>query len=182
MYPDLGFSGESTTTETFVFGVAPAMKNQYEASGEGVAENDACKCGSDCKCDPCTYPEHSELTLEDLRVITKESVEVDDAKSYVRVTLTPTLPHCHVPHLIGLCIYAKLLKSLPTRFKVDVRVAPGSHATEAAGMTFQTALVKPVDVRVAPGSHATEAAVNKQLGDKERIAAALESPFFVALH
>ena len=54
MYPDLGFSGESTTTETFVFGVAPAMKNQYEASGEGVAENDACKCGSDCKCDPCT--------------------------------------------------------------------------------------------------------------------------------
>ncbi|XP_033147920.1 protein AE7-like 2 [Brassica rapa] len=100
-------------------------------------------------------PEHSELTLEDLRVITKESVEVDDAKSYVRVTLTPTLPHCHVPHLIGLCIYAKLLKSLPTRFKVDVRVAPGSHATEAA--------------------------VNKQLGDKERIAAAIESPYFVDL-
>ncbi|KAH0881258.1 hypothetical protein HID58_068652 [Brassica napus] len=100
-------------------------------------------------------PEHSELTLEDLRVITKESVEVDDAKSYVRVTLTPTLPHCHVPHLIGLCIYSKLLKSLPTRFKVDVRVAPGSHATEAA--------------------------VNKQLGDKERIAAALESPYFVDL-
>ena len=54
MYPDLGFSGESTTTETFVFGVAPTMKNQYEASGEGSAENDACKCGSDCKCDPCT--------------------------------------------------------------------------------------------------------------------------------
>ncbi|CAN7002345.1 unnamed protein product [Brassica rapa subsp. trilocularis] len=100
-------------------------------------------------------PEHSELTLEDLRVITKESFEVDDAKSYVRVTLTPTLPHCHVPHLIGLCIYAKLLKSLPTRFKVDVRVAPGSHATEAA--------------------------VNKQLGDKERIAAAIESPYFVDL-
>jgi hypothetical protein len=34
MYPDLGFSGETTTTETFVLGVAPAMKNQYEASGE----------------------------------------------------------------------------------------------------------------------------------------------------
>lgn len=55
MYPDLGFSGETTTTETFVLGVAPAMKNQYEASGESNnAENDACKCGSDCKCDPCT--------------------------------------------------------------------------------------------------------------------------------
>ncbi|XP_013622119.1 PREDICTED: metallothionein-like protein type 2 [Brassica oleracea var. oleracea] len=54
MYPDLGFSGEKATTEAFVFGVAPVMKNQYEASGEGNAENDACKCGSDCKCDPCT--------------------------------------------------------------------------------------------------------------------------------
>ncbi|XP_018489432.1 metallothionein-like protein 2A [Raphanus sativus] len=55
-YPDLGFSGETTTSETFVSGVAPAMKNQYEASGESNAENDGCtcKCGSDCKCDPCT--------------------------------------------------------------------------------------------------------------------------------
>ncbi|CAA7033625.1 unnamed protein product [Microthlaspi erraticum] len=52
--PDLGFTAETTTTETFVFGVAPAMKNQYEASDESSAENDACKCGSDCKCDPCT--------------------------------------------------------------------------------------------------------------------------------
>ncbi|KAF3449603.1 hypothetical protein FNV43_RR10334 [Rhamnella rubrinervis] len=33
-----------------------------------------------------------------------------------------------------------------------------------------------VDIRVAPGSHATEAAVNKQLNDKERVAAALENP------
>ncbi|KAL0675895.1 hypothetical protein Bca4012_003876 [Brassica carinata] len=52
--PDLGFSGETTTTETFVFGVAPAIKNQYEAYGESNVENDGCKCGSDCKCDPCT--------------------------------------------------------------------------------------------------------------------------------
>jgi len=33
-----------------------------------------------------------------------------------------------------------------------------------------------VDIRVAPGSHSTEAAVNKQLNDKERVAAALENP------
>ena len=52
--PELGFSGETTTTETYVFGVAPAMKNQYEAFGESNVENDGCKCGSDCKCDPCT--------------------------------------------------------------------------------------------------------------------------------
>ena len=33
-----------------------------------------------------------------------------------------------------------------------------------------------VDVIVSPGSHASEAAVNKQLNDKERVAAALENP------
>ncbi|CAI9095232.1 OLC1v1031128C2 [Oldenlandia corymbosa var. corymbosa] len=52
--------------------------------------------------------------------------------------------------VIGLCLRVKLMRSLPSRFKVDIRVAPGTHATEAA--------------------------VNKQLNDKERVAAALESP------
>jgi hypothetical protein len=33
-----------------------------------------------------------------------------------------------------------------------------------------------VDIAVTPGSHSTEAAVNKQLNDKERVAAALENP------
>ena len=32
-----------------------------------------------------------------------------------------------------------------------------------------------IEVKVSPGSHASEAAVNKQLGDKERVAAALEN-------
>ena len=39
----------------------------------------------------------------------------------------------------------------------------------------QSAAVQ-VDIAVAPGSHTAEAAVNKQLCDKERIAAALENP------
>lgn len=33
-----------------------------------------------------------------------------------------------------------------------------------------------VDIALAPGSHDSEAAVNKQLADKERVAAALENP------
>ncbi|CAN1344230.1 Protein AE7-like 1 [Linum perenne] len=33
-----------------------------------------------------------------------------------------------------------------------------------------------VDIKVSPGSHANEEAVNKQLNDKERVAAALENP------
>ncbi|CAN8270032.1 unnamed protein product [Cochlearia groenlandica] len=52
--PDVGFSGEASATETLIYGVGPVTKNQYEASGERNVENDACKCGSDCKCDPCT--------------------------------------------------------------------------------------------------------------------------------
>lgn len=31
-------------------------------------------------------------------------------------------------------------------------------------------------LQVTPGTHSSEAAVNKQLGDKERVAAALENP------
>ncbi|AES95665.1 MIP18 family plant protein [Medicago truncatula] len=97
-------------------------------------------------------PEHP-YSLEELKVITEEAVEVDDQKSYVRVTFTPTVEHCSMATIIGLCLRVKLLRSLPPRYKVDIRVAPGSHATEAA--------------------------VNKQLNDKERVAAALENPNLV---
>jgi hypothetical protein len=34
-------------------------------------------------------------------------------------------------------------------------------------------------VQLTPGSHATEAAVNRQLNDKERVAAALENQHLV---
>ena len=44
----------------------------------------------------------------------------------------------------------KLLRSLPPRFKVDVSIAPGTHASEHE--------------------------INKQLADKERVYAALENP------
>lgn len=33
-----------------------------------------------------------------------------------------------------------------------------------------------VDIKISPGAHSTEDAVNKQLNDKERVAAALENP------
>ncbi|XP_010551238.1 PREDICTED: protein AE7 [Tarenaya hassleriana] len=97
-------------------------------------------------------PEHP-YSLEELKVVTEDSIEVDDEKSYVRVTFTPTVEHCSMATVIGLCLRVKLLRSLPPRYKVDIRVAPGSHATEAA--------------------------VNKQLNDKERVAAALENPNLV---
>ena len=93
-------------------------------------------------------PEHP-LTLEQLNVVTEEQIMVDDVKSRIEVEFTPTIPHCSMATLIGLAIRVKLLRSLPERFKVDVRIRPGTHASEVA--------------------------VNKQLADKERVAAALEN-------
>ena len=40
--------------------------------------------------------------------------------------------------LIGLCLRVKLLRSLPARFKVVVRIAPGTHSSEDAGELPET--------------------------------------------
>ena len=83
-------------------------------------------------------------------MISEEAVQVNDGAGTVRVQFTPTVEHCSMATLIGLCIRVKLLRALPARFKIDIALTPGSHASEAA--------------------------VNKQLNDKERVAAALENP------
>ncbi|XP_033899067.2 cytosolic iron-sulfur assembly component 2B-like [Acipenser ruthenus] len=93
-------------------------------------------------------PEHP-LSLEELNVVEQVRVRVSDDDSTVSVEFTPTIPHCSMATLIGLSIKVKLLRSLPERFKIDVHITPGAHASEQA--------------------------VNKQLGDKERVAAALEN-------
>ncbi|XP_072024551.1 MIP18 family protein galla-2-like [Amphiura filiformis] len=93
-------------------------------------------------------PEHP-LTLEELNVVEHAQVEVDDDANSVRILFTPTIPHCSMATLIGLSIRVKLIRALPSRFKVDVEIYPGSHVSELA--------------------------VNKQLADKERVAAALEN-------
>jgi metal-sulfur cluster biosynthetic enzyme len=93
-------------------------------------------------------PEHP-LTLEQLNVASLDGVSVSDVDSSIDIFFTPTIPHCSMATLIGLCIRVKLLRTLPPRFKVTVKVTPGSHAQEGS--------------------------VNKQLNDKERVAAALEN-------
>lgn len=93
-------------------------------------------------------PEHP-LSLEELNVVEQLRVKVNDQENAVSVEFTPTIPHCSMATLIGLSIKVKLLRSLPDRFKIDVHITPGTHASEDA--------------------------VNKQLADKERVAAALEN-------
>lgn len=93
-------------------------------------------------------PEHPN-TLEQLGVVDPENIFVDAGKHSVRVLFTPTVPHCSMTTLIGLCIRVKLQRCISNVFKIDVKVAPGTHNQEVE--------------------------VNKQLADKERVAAALES-------
>ncbi len=77
-------------------------------------------------------PEHP-LTLEELNVTQLEYVTVDDNSDRVVIEFTPTIPHCSMATLIGLCIRVRLLRSLPERFKVDINVRKGTHQSEQAG-------------------------------------------------
>ncbi|CAA2975026.1 metallothionein 2 [Olea europaea subsp. europaea] len=52
MYPDLSYSEAAATTETLVLGVAP-QKIYVEGSESEMGAENGCKCGSDCKCNPC---------------------------------------------------------------------------------------------------------------------------------
>ncbi|GAA5922406.1 hypothetical protein JCM3775_005717 [Rhodotorula graminis] len=94
-------------------------------------------------------PEHP-LTLEQLAVVSAPQITVrNGTRPSVLVEFTPTIPHCSMATLIGLSLRVRLLRSLPERFKVDIKVKEGTHQSENA--------------------------VNKQLNDKERVAAALEN-------
>uniref|UniRef100_A0A803PFD3 MIP18 family-like domain-containing protein n=1 Tax=Cannabis sativa TaxID=3483 RepID=A0A803PFD3_CANSA len=94
-------------------------------------------------------PEHP-YSLEQLSVLSEESITVDDKLGRILITFTPTIQHCSMATVIGLCLRVKLKHYFPPHYKVDIKVSPGSHANEDS--------------------------VNKQLNDKERVAAALENP------
>ena len=100
-------------------------------------------------------PEFTHRTLAELAVVAPDRVTVTPTgprHATVRVTLKPTVPHCHLISNICLSVKVKLYDALPvtTFYKVVVDLVPGSHNDEAA--------------------------VVKQANDKERFAAALERP------
>ncbi len=111
-------------------------------------------------------PEHPH-TLEELSVVTPESVTVVDpnsAKGYgqVKVEFVPTVPHCSLASVIGLSIMQKLRES-------DVL-----H-TSADEDYYKLA------VSCASDAHAQAEDINRQLADKERVCAALENPRIAGL-
>lgn len=96
-------------------------------------------------------PEKPE-TLEELNVVSEEDVSVGRLnKDYlIKVVFVPTVPHCSLASLIGLSIRTKLETSIPDKFKLDIFIKEGTHETADD--------------------------INKQINDKERIAAAMENP------
>ncbi|KAK7540808.1 uncharacterized protein J3D65DRAFT_256807 [Phyllosticta citribraziliensis] len=99
-------------------------------------------------------PEHP-LSLGSLAVVNLPDIHIlppsspKSPISTVVVEITPTITHCSLATVIGLGVRVRLEQALPPRFRVDVRIKKGTHSTDEA--------------------------VNKQLGDKERVAAALEN-------
>ncbi|RMZ69051.1 MIP18 family [Pyrenophora seminiperda CCB06] len=99
-------------------------------------------------------PEHP-LSLGSLSVVNLPDIHVLPPSSphshisTVVVEITPTITHCSLATVIGLGVRVRLEQALPPRFRVDVRIKKGTHSTDEQ--------------------------VNKQLGDKERVAAALEN-------
>ncbi|XP_076652828.1 cytosolic iron-sulfur assembly component galla-1 [Halictus rubicundus] len=93
-------------------------------------------------------------TLEQLDVVYEDCVEVSRQTprgvSIIRIEFNPTVPHCTLATLIGLCIRIKLERQLTALYKLDIFIKKGAHSTEQE--------------------------INKQINDKERIAAAMENP------
>uniref|UniRef100_A0A8C4WS60 Cytosolic iron-sulfur assembly component 2A n=1 Tax=Eptatretus burgeri TaxID=7764 RepID=A0A8C4WS60_EPTBU len=91
-------------------------------------------------------------SLEDLNVVSEECVCIHTLSMdefLVIIRFTPTIPHCSLATLIGLCLRVKLERSLPFKHKLEIYIAEGTHVTEKE--------------------------INKQINDKERIAAAMEN-------
>ncbi|KAJ8249249.1 hypothetical protein GJAV_G00232770 [Gymnothorax javanicus] len=92
-------------------------------------------------------------TLEELDVVSEKSVEVQDLgddEYLIIIKFTPTVPHCSLATLIGLCLQVKLQRCLPFKHKLEIYISEGTHSTEED--------------------------INKQINDKERVAAAMENP------
>lgn len=105
---------------------------------------------------PISDPEHplslaslGVVKLEDVHLISPQDSTSAAALSRVRVELTPTVSHCSLATVIGLGVRVRLEQALPPSYRVEVKIKKDTH------------------------SQAEE--VNKQLADKERVAAALEN-------
>lgn len=48
----------------------------------------------------------------------------------VRIEFNPTVPHCSLATLIGLCIRIKIERNITHDLKLDIYIKAGAHSTE----------------------------------------------------
>jgi hypothetical protein len=99
-------------------------------------------------------------------------------------------------HILGWLISRQLVNTIPTNWFYSLSLLlfppvqsffalPSTASNVASLLPDEQRAIKhmckhyPVPLQVTPGSHSSELAVNKQLADKERVAAALENPNLV---
>ena len=93
---------------------------------------------------------HSIATTTETRKSGPPEEQEEEEELWIKIEFTPTVPHCSLATLIGLCLRAKLERCLDMNFKLDIVLSKGTHTIEGD--------------------------VNKQINDKERVAAAMENP------
>ncbi|KAG7215187.1 hypothetical protein INR49_022721 [Caranx melampygus] len=72
-------------------------------------------------------------TLEELEVVTEKCVEVQELgedEYLIIIKFSPTVPHCSLATLIGLCLQVKLQRCLPFKHKLEIYISEGTHSTE----------------------------------------------------
>ncbi|XP_062819248.1 cytosolic iron-sulfur assembly component 2A isoform X3 [Anolis carolinensis] len=86
-------------------------------------------------------------TLEELDVVTESCVEVHETSEdeyLVTIRFTPTVPHCSLATLIGLCLRIKLQRCLPFKHKAcdptsSLSQADGFCGTSSNGSSYASA-------------------------------------------
>ncbi|KAF4340416.1 FAM96B [Fusarium beomiforme] len=151
-YDDIIFAKPSYLSGPF--GQAPRMNDrQDEFSSEAIDEQeiyDLISTISDPE-HPVSLGQLSVINLCDIHITPSPSLGVPDPNTIVQVVveITPTITHCSLATVIGLGVRVRLEQALPPNYRVDVTCKENSHNQDDQ--------------------------VNKQLGDKERVAAALEN-------
>lgn len=101
-------------------------------------------------------------------------------KIFITVVYTPTVNHCSLTSLIGLCILRKLEINFPVQaYDTLMRAIDDNEVLKYfyknGNFDDENDVRYATKVLVFPGSHSTEVEVNRQIADKERVSAALEN-------
>lgn len=88
-------------------------------------------------------------TLEQLDVVYEDCITIchntPGGVSVIRVEFNPTVPHCSLATLIGLCIRIKLERHLVASFKLDIYIKEGAHSTEQESMYIYIFYIVPTE-------------------------------------